>query len=113
MWPLPHPCSIVSHRSCIWAGSAMTAAGVVMNAIAESTSADMRCGLVAANMAPIPPPSPQPTKAACSDCAASMTAPTSSARCSSVTIPATRSESPVPRLSKMITRPMPAKRSRK
>ena len=111
--PLPHPFSMVSHISCIVAGSASMAPGVVTNAIADSTSAEMRSGLVAANMAPMAPPSAQPTNAARSDPAASMTAPTSSARCSRVTIPDTRSESPVPRLSKMITRPRLATRSRK
>jgi hypothetical protein len=99
--------------SCIVAGSTPMPVEVVTNVIADITSAETRSGSVAANMAPIAPPSPQPTNAARSDRAASMTARTSSARCSSVTIPGTRSESPVPRLSKMITRPMAPSRSRK
>ena len=59
----------------------------------------------------MPPPSDTPQSAARSDPTASMTARTSSMRCSSVGMALTRSESPVPRLSKRMSRANEAMRS--
>jgi len=61
----------------------------------------------------IGPPSDTPTTAARSEPAASITARTSSIRFSMSAIPATRSDTPVPRLSKTIRRQKDAIRSRK
>ncbi len=60
----------------------------------------------------IGPPSEAPTTAARSEPAASITARTSSIRVSRFAIPATRSDAPVPRLSKMISRLNEAIRSK-
>ena len=64
----------------------------------------MRSGCSAANSTLIGAPSDTPKKAARSDPAASITARTSSTRCSSVGTDFTGSDSPVPRLSKRISR---------
>ena len=63
----------------------------------------MRSGWVAAKSIDIGPPSETPASAARSEPAASKTARTSSMRSSSVPM-RTRSESPIPRLSKRINR---------
>src|SRR5438034_6747293 len=75
-------------------------------------SAAVRSGCVAAKSIHIGPPSEYPTSAACGERAASITARTSSIRCSSVGMSLTRSESPVPRLSKRINRENEARRCR-
>ncbi len=67
-------------------------------------SARVRSGYVAANRAHIALPSVLPNSAACSDPTALITACTSSMRCSSVGVLEIRSDSPVPRLSKRISR---------
>ena len=73
----------------------------------QSTSARVRSGYVAANRIESGPPSDTPMSAAVSEPAASMTARTSSIRSSSVPT-RTRSDRPIPRLSKRIS---PGKRS--
>ena len=78
-----------------------------------STSPTVRSGYVAAKSALIGPPSDAPTTTARRDDAASMTARTSSIRVSRSAIPRTRSESPVPRLSKMMNRENDASRPKK
>ena len=78
-----------------------------------STSALTRSGCVAANNAHMGPPSDTPNIAARSDPAASITARTSSTRCSSVGTSLTGSDSPVPRLSKTISRENELIRSKK
>ena len=78
----------------------------------QSRSARVRSGWVAAKRIDIGPPSETPSSAARSDPAASMTALTSSIRSSSVPI-CTRSERPMPRLSKRISRAKDARRSQK
>jgi hypothetical protein len=78
----------------------------------QRTSAVVRCGWLAANSIDRGPPSEIPISAARSDPAASITARTSSIRCSSV--PAvTRSERPRPRLSKSRRRANVPRRSQK
>src|SRR5262250_650363 len=74
-----------------------------------STRADVRSGYVAAYRRDIGPPSETPISAARLEPVASNTALTSSMRSSSVGI-ATRSERPVPRLSKRIRREKEASR---
>lgn len=110
----PQPVSTAADSSSIIAGSAVNGPGpsVTLTARDPSTSALTRPGWVAANIAAMPAPSPQARIAARADPAASMTAAMSSARCSSVGTPVTRSESPVLRLSNSSSRPMPARRSR-
>lgn len=68
------------------------------------TRAVVRSGYVAAKRTDIGPPSEMPNSAARCEPTASITTRTSSIRCSSVGISATRSDSPVPRLSKRIRR---------
>jgi hypothetical protein len=75
--------------------------------------ADVRAGWVAAKRRDIGPPSDAPNNAACREPTASMTARTSSIRCSRVGTGPTRSESPVPRLSNMIKRQNDPRRRRK
>ena len=72
----------------------------------------MRSGYVAANSRHIGPPSDAPKSAARSDPTASITARTSSIRCSSVgrSSSGTRSDRPVPRLSNRINRQKEASR---
>jgi len=67
---------------------------VTLTAMSRSTSAVIRCGLAAANIAAMAAPSPHAAIAARLDPAASMTAAMSSARCSSVGVLATQSEKP-------------------
>jgi hypothetical protein len=69
-----------------------------------STSAVTHSGCDAAKTTLIGTPSETPNSAARSDLAASITARMSSLRSSSVGAPAMRSDMPVPRLSKTITR---------
>jgi hypothetical protein len=75
--------------------------------------AGVRSGYVAAKRRLIGPPSERPRRAARSEPAASITARTSSIRVSRLAMPATRSDAPVPRLSKTISRANDAMRSRK
>jgi hypothetical protein len=83
--------------------------------VAMSTSAVTRSGWVAAKSIAIGPPSDAPTTTARSEAAASITARKSSMRCSSVGSSATGtgSDSPVPGLSKVMTRLKAASRSMK
>ena len=76
-----------------------------------STAAVVLSGYVAAKRSVMATPSETPISAARSEPAASMTARTSSMRVSSCAIPVARSESPVPRLSNMMSRPRPARPS--
>ena len=73
----------------------------------------VRSGWLAANMALIAHPSEKPSRAARSEPTASITARMSSMRSSNVGASPTGSESPLPRLSNMISREKPASRSRK
>ena len=70
----------------------------------QRARAQTRSGYVAAKRMLIGPPSETPIKAARSEPAASMTARTSSMRVSNVGMPLTRSDMPVPRLSKRMSR---------
>src|SRR6266403_623186 len=74
---------------------------------------DVRSGYVAAKSTHIGPPSEMPNSVARSDPAASITARTSSMRCSSEGKSTRRSESPVPRRSSMMSRENDASRVRK
>jgi hypothetical protein len=78
------------------------------------TSASVFSGYVAAKSAESGPPSETPTSAACLDPTASITARTSSMRCSSEgsSLSETRSERPVPRLSNRMSRENDARRER-
>src|SRR2546421_4050104 len=77
--------------------------------------ADVRAGCVALNSTAMGPPSEKPKSAARSEPTASITARTSSIRSSSVgrSWTLTRSDSPVPRLSKRISRLKEARRRKK
>ena len=73
---------------------------------------DTASGYVAANSAPIAPPSEDPYNAARAEPATAITARTSSIRSSIVGTPTTRSDMPVPRLSSRIRRENDARRRR-
>ena len=75
-----------------------------------ATRARVRSGCVAAKSVTIDPPSEIPSRTARSEPTSSITARTSSMRSSSGAMPLTRSDSPVPRLSKRISRPSEASR---
>jgi hypothetical protein len=80
--------------------------------VPNRTSARTRAGRVTEKKIAVGPPSESPKTAGRSMPAASMTASTSSARCSSVGTPVTGSDRPVPALSKIASRANDVIRSR-
>ena len=113
--PVPHSRSIRAKRRSIWVGvipQGYSGSESPRANVPYSTSAAVLSGYVAAKRIHIGPPSEIPNSVACSDPAASITARTSSIRCSSVGRVATGSESPVPRLSSRIKRQKDVSRRR-